>query len=169
MKFLNLLFYVIWLFLIAVLQPTLIYAIEIMSITPNLFLIFVICTAMTRGKKTGAICGAVFGLVFDLLTGRMIGVNSILYMYAGLFAGLLCERFISGSGSTVAAALVFVMSLLCGLLYYIAYSMAWGDIGFFIALVRVILPESIYCAILGFVLYLPIVKSFGLIKRGYGV
>ncbi len=169
MKFINILFYAIWLFLIAVLQPTLISSIGIFGIAPNLFLVFIVAAAMIKGKKTGAVCGFVYGLVFDLLVGRMIGVNALLYMYAGLFAGLLCERFISGTGCVVAAVLVFAISLVCGTIYYIVYNMVWGDMGFWLAIGRVILPEAVYSAILGFVVYRPTEKSFGLIAGRYGI
>ncbi len=169
MRILRVLFYAIWLFIIAVLQPTLIGAISVFGISPNLFLIFITIAAILKGKRTGAICGIIFGLVFDLIIGRMIGVNAILYMYAGLFAGLLCERFISGTGCVTGAMIVFVISLVCGIVYYIVYNMVWGDIGFWLALIRIIIPEAVYSAVLCFVVYRPIEKSFGLIKNRYGL
>lgn len=169
MKFIKILFYVLWLFLIAVLQPTLIRSIGIFGISPNLFLVFIVAASMIKGKKTGAICGFVYGLVFDLLIGRMIGVNALLYMYAGLFAGLLCERFIRGTGCAVAAVLVFAISLICGIIYYVVYNMVWGDMGFWLAIIRVVLPECVYSAILSFVIYRPTEKSFDLIAVRYGI
>ena len=169
MKALKVLFYGIWLFAIAILQPTLISAISIFGVAPDLFLVFVVAAAMLRGKRAGAICGVSSGLVFDLLIGRMIGVNAILFMYAGLFAGLVCEKFISGTGSVAGAVIVFAISLLCGIIYYIAYNMVWGDIGFWTALIRIVIPESIYSAILCFVVFRPIEKSFKLITGRYGL
>lgn len=169
MKVLNVLFYAIWLFAIAVLQPTLISSISIFGIGPNLFLVFIVAAAMIKGKKTGAVCGFVYGIAFDLIIGRMIGVNALIYMYAGLFAGILCERFISGTGSIAGVVIVFAISMLCGIIYYIAYNMVWGDLGFWMALTRVIILESLYSAVLCFIIYRLIEKSFGLINRRYGI
>lgn len=165
MKILNIIFYAVWLLIAAVLQPTVMRWIEIFGTSPNVFLIFVISAALIRGKKSGAICGLVFGLTLDMIVGRMIGVNALIFMYAGFFVGILCERFISGTGILTAAVIMLSMSLLCGIVYYIAYSMVWGDIGFWRALFRVILPEALYTGVLGLLLFVPIRKSFRIIQK----
>ncbi len=165
MKILNIIFYAVWLLIAALLQPTVMRWIAIFGIGPNIFLIFVIATALICGKKAGAVCGLVFGLTLDMLVGRMIGVNALVFLYAGFFVGILCERFISGTGTLAAAVIMLSMSILCGIAYYIAYSMVWGDIGFFKALFRVVLPEALYTGVLGLLLFAPIRKSFRLIRR----
>ncbi|MBQ3573687.1 MAG: rod shape-determining protein MreD, partial [Clostridia bacterium] len=114
MKILNIIFYAVWLLIVALLQPTVIRWIEIFGIGPNIFLIFVIAAALICGKKAGAVCGLVFGLTLDMLVGRMIGVNALIFLYAGFFVGILCERFISGSGTLVAAVITLSASVLCG-------------------------------------------------------
>lgn len=169
MKVLNIIFYAVWLLIVAVLQPTVMRWIEIFGTSPNIFLIFVIATALICGKKAGAVCGLVFGLTLDMLVGRMIGVNALIFLYAGFFVGILCERFISGSGTLVAAVITLSAAILCGIVYYIAYSMVWGDIGFWGALLRVILPESLYTGVLSLVLFVPIRKSFRLIQKRNGM
>ena len=165
MKILNIIFYAVWLLIAALLQPTVMRWIEIFGTSPNIFLIFVIAAALICGKKAGAVCGLVFGLTLDMLVGRMIGVNALIFLYAGFFVGILCERFISGPGSLTAAVIIFAMSLLGGIVYYIAYSMVWGDIGFWGALFRVVLPEALYTGVLGLLLFVPIRKSFRLIQK----
>lgn len=165
MKILDIIFYAVWLLIAALLQPTVMRWMEIFGIGPNIFLIFVIAAALIRGKRAGAVCGLVFGLVLDMLVGRMIGVNALIFMYAGFLVGILCERFISGTESLTAAVIIFSMSLLCGIVYYIAYSMVWGDIGFFKGIFRVVLPEALYTGVLGLLLFAPIRKSFRLIQN----
>ena len=59
----RIIFYVIWLLLLAVFQPTLARGIELWGIAPNLFLCFVVMAGFFRGKYEGAVCGMVFGLV----------------------------------------------------------------------------------------------------------
>ncbi len=165
MKFLNILFYAIWLVILAVLQPTLIRWLGIFDISPNIFMIFIVAAAFIRGKGAGAVCGLVLGFVLDLMVGRLIGVYALIFMYAGLAAGILCERYISASGSIAAGIVIFAASLICGILYYIAYSMMWGDMGFFRAIYRVILPEALYTGVLGMLVFAPIRKSFRLISK----
>ena len=77
----GVLFYAVWLIVLVIIQPTVIQWISVFGISPDMFLIFVICAASEKGRESGAVCGFVFGLVFDMMIGRMPGVNAILYMY----------------------------------------------------------------------------------------
>lgn len=165
MKIKKFIFYAVWIILIAVLQPTLFSALKIFGIAPDIFLVFVVATAFLRGKTEGAVCGAVCGLVFDFLAGRLIGVNALIFMYAGFCVGMIKERYISGAGAITVGVITAIVSLVCSFVYYIAYSMVSGDIGFFAALIRIILPGAIYTAIAGVVLFIPIEKSFKLIEN----
>lgn len=164
MKKFTILFYLVWLLIIAVFQPTVVSWIRIFGVSPDLFLIFVICAAMLRGMWDGAICGFVFGLTLDMIIGRMIGMNAILYMYVGLATGMLNERYISSDSATTDAVFVFANALLCGILYFAAYKMVWGNLRFVTAFIKTILPKAVYSAAAAFVLFIPMRKSFGLIK-----
>ncbi len=165
MRIKSIIFYAVWLLIFIIFQPTLIGWIGIFGISPNIFLVFVVAAAFLRGKKEGAVCGAVFGLVFDLLAGRMVGLSGIIFMYIGAGIGAATEQFLNSSGAVASAVVSFAASFVYAFVYYIAYSMVFGDMGFLTALVRVILPEAVYTAVLGWVLFVPIRKSFGLIKR----
>lgn len=165
MRFLNFIFYTVWLLILAVLQTTVAQWIGMFGISPNLFLVFIVSAAFLRGKAAGAVCGAVFGLVFDMLIGRLIGINALIFMYVGFFSGILCERFINGTGSIMAAVAILALSAISGIIYYIAYSMVYGDIGFWRALIRVVIPEAIYTSVVGMLIFAPIRKSFGIISR----
>lgn len=157
-------FYAVWLTVITTLQPTLFSALKIFGIAPNIFLLFVIAAAFIRGKTEGAVCGAVFGLVFDLLAGRLIGVNILIFMYAGYCVGMIKERYIGGAGAITFGVIAAIVSLVCSICYYAVYSMAVSDIGFFAALIRIILPEAVYTALIGVILFIPTEKSFKLIS-----
>ena len=165
MRIKSIIFYAIWLLIFIILQPTLFEWIGVFGISPNVFLVFVVLTALLRGKRAGAVCGAVFGLVFDLLTGRMVGFSGIIFMYIGAGIGMAAEQFLNSSGASVSAVVLFVASFVYTFVYYIAYSMMFGDMGFLTALLRVILPEAVYNSLLGWVMFVPIRKSFGKIKR----
>lgn len=165
MRVKSIIFYAVWLFVLTIFQPTLIQAISVFGISPNVYLVFIVMTAFLRGKKEGAICGAIFGLIFDLLIGRLVGLSGILFMYLAFAVGVAEERFLNNSEVIMVSVVVFITSLLYGIVYYIAYSMVWGDIGFITAVFRVVLLESIYTTIIGFILFLPIRKSFSLIEK----
>lgn len=160
----SVIFYAVWLLVLALIQPTAVQWIRIFGVSPDLFLIFVICTGLLRDKREGAVIGFVFGLVLDMMVGRMVGLSAIVYMYLGLLTGLLRDHFVS-DGVIVCAITVFVAALIYNIVYYIGYLIAWGDLGFGIALIRTILPKALYTGIAGFILCVPIGKSFNLLER----
>lgn len=165
MRILKIIFYAIWLFVLTVFQPTLIQWIGIFGISPNIFLVFVVAASFLQGKEEGAVCGFIFGLAFDMMTGRMVGLSAIVFMYIALAAGVFKERFYNGSGSVSVAVLTAAASGVYGFVYYIAYYMVWGDISLALALLRVIMPEVLYTTVTGFILFVPIRKSFSIFGR----
>lgn len=160
----SIIFYAVWLLVLVIIQPTAVQWIRIFGVSPDLFLIFVICTGLIRDKREGAVIGFVFGLVLDMMVGRMVGLSAIVYMYLGLLTGLLRDHFVS-DGAIVCAITVFIAALIYNIIYYIGYFIAWGDLGFGIALIRIILPKALYTGIAGFILCVPIGKSFNLLER----
>ncbi len=164
MKILKFVFYIVWILILAVLQPTLGRGIEIFSIAPNMFLCFIIISALFRGKFEGGICGAVFGLVYDMLIGKLIGVNCLIYFYLGFGAGLLGEHFFSGTKRLSGMGTIFIGTLVAGVLYYIANLMVGMEIGFLTAVFRITLVEAVYNTIFGLILYFPIMGTMKLMR-----
>lgn len=162
MRLREIIFYAVWLIILVILQPTLMQWIGIFGISPNAYLVFVVAAAFTCGKSTAVWVGAIFGLIYDFTVGRAIGISGLMFMYIGLATGFAEERFLSNSGASATAVVTFIMSFVYGIVYYIAYATVWGDMGFWYALGRVILPECLYTAVLGFVIINPIRKSFTL-------
>ena len=160
----NFIFYAVWLLVLVLIQPTAVQWIRIFGVSPDLFIIFVICAGLRRDKWEGAVVGFIFGMVFDMLVGRMIGLGAVIYMYSGFLTSLLRERFVS-DGCIVCSIIIFIAALVCNLIYYIGYYITWGDLGFGIALIRTILPKALYTGIAGLVICVPVGKSFNLIER----
>lgn len=165
MRLREIIFYSVWLIVFVILQPTLMQWIGIFGISPNAYLVFVVATAFACGKSTAACVGAIFGLIYDFTVGRAIGISGLMFMYIGLATGFAEERFLSNSGAVTTAVVTFIMSFVYGIVYYIVYATVWGDMGFWYAIGRVILPECLYTAVLGFVLINPVRKSFTLTDR----
>ncbi len=160
----QIIFYLIWLLLLAILQPTLARGIELWGIAPNLILSFVIIAGFFRGKTEGAICGIIFGLLYDLLIGRMIGVNSLCYLYLGYGSGILSERFFSGRKRVAVMLVSAVATILAGLFYYFARLAIHGDVGFVAAFFRIALPESLYNSGMSFLMCFPVVGMMKLMR-----
>ncbi len=163
MKIIKVIFYAVWLFVLALLQPTFFSAISVFGISPNIFLAFVVITAGLKGRGEGAIIGAIFGFVYDLLIGQIIGFNALVYMYVGWLSGILKEKYISIDGVVIASITTAVVSLICSVIYYFAYSLIY-DIGFFFSIYRIIIPEALYTGIVTLILFVPVSKSFNIIK-----
>lgn len=156
--------YAVCLLLAAVLQPTVVQWISVGGISLNLFLIFTVCSGLNRGKVSGAVCGCLFGLVFDLLTGRMIGISGICYMYAGFVTGIIKESILKSDGCVSAAVFTACAGFVCGIVYFFAYGFAYGSPGFFRGIIRTVIPAAVYSGIGAFILARPIRFCFGLIN-----
>ena len=156
----RILFYAIWLLILAVFQPTLARGIEICGIAPNLFLCFVIMCGFSRGKYEASVCGIIFGLAYDLLVGRIIGVSSLIYLYLGFGSGILSERFASSSKRVAGALSAAIGTILAAMVYFLANRFVY-DVSFVTAVFRIAFPEAIYNATVSFLLTFPM---FGMMK-----
>lgn len=161
----NVLFYAVWLVVLIILQPTAVQWISVFGISPDMFLIFVICAASLRGRQSGAICGFVFGLAFDMLIGRMIGLNAILYMYTGFAAGVLKESVIQSESRFSSMIFVLAAAFVCRTVYLFAYSAAYGSPGLLNGMCRTVIPGAVYTAAAAFILGGAVKRSFGLISE----
>ena len=70
------------------LQSTLIPAIAVGGIRPDLVLVVVVSAALADGKETGILCGIFGGLLQDLLSAGPFGVNTLSKMLVGLLVGI---------------------------------------------------------------------------------
>lgn len=161
----TVIFYAVWLAILVIIQPTAVQWISVFGISPDLFIVFVICAALLRGKTHGAVCGFIFGMALDLMTGRMIGLSAVLYMYAGFAAGVLKESFISSESRLGSAAFVLGAAFACSAVYMAAYSAAYGSPGLLYGICGTVLPKALYSAAAAFVFSPLIRRSFGLIAE----
>lgn len=160
----RILFYLLWLMLLAVLQPTLGSGIAVFSIAPNLFYAFIVLIGLYRGKTEGAVCGIVFGLVYDILIGRLIGVSSLCGLYLGFGAGILGQHFFSGAKRIAAMGAIAVGTVLASMVYAAAILMTGGSVPFWTAMLRIAVPEGVYSGLIGWLLSFPMVASMKLFK-----
>lgn len=138
------------------LQCSLIPAISIASVSPNLMIVFVVSFGLMRGKRSGMIIGFVCGLMTDLmfmvLDNYIIGFHAIIYMYIGYFCGY-CYRIFYDDDVKMPVFLTAVSDLCYGLLVYGMQFLLRGRVNFFYYLRRIILPEVVYTILLTLVCY----------------
>lgn len=152
----------VWLLVLAALQPTLLNYIKICGAKPNLFLIFIVIMALLSGKRDGAVVGAAFGLMFDLLTGKMIGLHAVLYMYLGFFFGLMSENVLKKPTVIISALAVLIASPLTGCAEFLFRTFRVAELPFFYSFMYTILPEMIYSTVFSIPVYWILKKTAGI-------
>ena len=147
----------VFLLVISVVQTTVLRSIEIFGVVPNLIVVSVICYALMRGDFRGIIFGSIAGAVLDLLSGRMVGMNTILCSTMALLCACLFDSLFNNN-SFVASVFVLWISAIYEFLIYVFYFLFWGNTDFVFALIYKILPCAVYNAAAAFVIY-PIMRK----------
>lgn len=134
------------------LQSTVIEAIAIGRIKPNLLLILCVSMGLMRGRKSGLWTGFFCGMLTDLFYGSIFGVYALLYMYAGYLSGYAC-RIYYDNDVKVPAVLAAIMDFFYGLGVYALQFLLRGRMDFLLYLRRIILPEILYTVFLTWIVY----------------
>lgn len=140
---LRLLRIAVTMWLLVVLQTTLVPPLRIAGVGPDLPLLLVLLLALQEGAAGGALAGFLAGLFVDLNAPQALGVTSLVNALVGFGVGLLGEHLVRNSAPTrlvVALAATFVRGL--GLVI----ATEPGDLGHL--LFRSVLPGAIYTAVI---------------------
>ena len=147
-----------FLILFTALQSTWLNGIEILNVTPNLTLIYIIVVSCFCGRAEGASIGFVFGLMLDLMTGKIWGIYAILGMIMGFSVSNFCERLYGQKNIIFTLVLVLIGSLLFELVYYLICFFSVENISLKYALLWVVLPEGVFNTVVAVPLYLVVRK-----------
>lgn len=134
------------------LQSTVIEAISIGLIKPNLILILCVSMGLMRGRKSGLWTGFFCGVLTDLFYGSIFGFYALLYMYVGYLSGYAC-RIYYDNDIKVPLVLVTIMDFIYGLGVYGLQFLLRGRLDFLLYLQRIILPEILYTVFLTLIVY----------------
>jgi rod shape-determining protein MreD len=147
-------------FAAAVLQATMLGAIDIGGGRPDLLLVAIVAIALARGTTVGAIAGFVGGLLFDLATFGTLGVTSLLLTFAGYWIGRYGET--TGRGRTHAPLLsVLVMTIAYAVAGYVLHTILGDTVS-----ARVALVDALFPALMGnLLLAVPVHALVGRILR----
>jgi len=134
----------VFMLIFSVFQATWLDYIEVFSVKPNMFLVYVIIICSFCKKSEGAGVGFAFGIVLDMLIGRFWGLNALFMMLLGFFTAHFCERLLRDNNLLISLLLVFVVSFLYETLYGIISYPVLGNSGLGPMFLKIIIPESFY-------------------------
>lgn len=135
-----------------VLQSTIFPYFEILGKVPNTGLIIVVIIALARGRYYGGLFGMLIGLLQDILFSSTIGVNSLIYFFAGYLIGYVEDTFARDSVINI-----IIFTALATIYYNIFYSLHMyflnKPVTFIFAVESVFSFEVVYNCIVAIILY----------------
>ncbi len=134
------------------LQCSVLQAVSVATISPNLLLVLTVSFALMRGKREGIFVGFLGGLLTDLFSGGVLGFHALLYAWVGFLTGFCCRIFYDDD-IKMPVLLVCASDLAVNLAEYLFRFLLRGRMDFFFYLGRIIIPEIIYTAILTILCY----------------
>jgi rod shape-determining protein MreD len=133
--------------LFALLETTVVPFLRVLGVGPNLILLQVAAVALFRGSMAGAALGIAGGAALDLWRGQALGLFALSAGATGYLLGLLEPRLFKDNLLVpVAAALAGTVLFQGGFLLLSSFAGQSFPVG--AALVRVVLPEAVYNAVL---------------------
>ncbi|MDR2371096.1 MAG: rod shape-determining protein MreD [Treponema sp.] len=120
----NVIWTVVFSFVAAVLQSTLLRRLALFRAVPDLALCIVVYSAYVNGVMTGQLSGFFSGILIDFISAAPLGLNPLIRTLAGALAGFMKGTFFLGAvflpmvlcaaATLLKAAVLFVLHLLFG-------------------------------------------------------
>lgn len=126
----------------------------ILSVLPDIFLVYVVCVGLLDGSITAGLVGLIGGLFIDTTAGSVLGMYTFVYLLIGLLCGIKVREL---ENDNVLKPLVFTAAatLISGVLIMVITKLSGTYIAFFYGFVRYYLPAILYnCIILEVVYFL---------------
>lgn len=155
-KAVKCLFVALYVFLLLIIQTTVLDGLRIFGVMPNLLLVAVICYSLITSDVKGLAFGAVCGLLLDITGGRIIGINTILCTYASFCCVWMCDKLYNNN-EIIATIFAFIITFVYSIIVYFFNFIIWGESDILFVLLRKIIPEMIYNGVLAIFVY-PITK-----------
>ncbi len=143
-------------FVLIVLQTTVIRGIEVFHVVPNLLVVMVVCYSLLHEDYSALVVGAICGLLLDIHGGRSVGMNALLCTLLAYLCVCVSGNLYNNN-SLVAMVFVLFLSIAYELIIYIFYFAIWGHGSFVYALLYKILPGAVYNSLVTILLY-PLVR-----------
>ncbi len=137
-------------------ESTLLQYTRIYGVKPDFSIMIIVAYAIIRGSSYGAFIGLGIGLLIDTMYGRVIGVNAFSYMVTGYIIGQSHENVFKDSyiPPFIFNAAAIIISQHCFILFsYFSRNFSSIGIPYIGMLLKVILPQAAYNAIVGLMVY----------------
>lgn len=135
-----------------VLQSTVFQAIQIRGIMPNTAVVIIVSYALLRGSVEGAITGFFSGLLQDIFFGTSLGFFTCLGMLTGYFSGKASQNFYR-ENYLIPLLLCTSATFLYECFVYSTSFLFRGNLNFFYYFQSLILPETVYTAVISMIIY----------------
>ena len=138
-------------FLVVIIQSTLIPLIDIKGVVPDLVLIFIVYWSCPKGRRQGVVWGFLGGILQDLALGTTAGIFALsksLACYLAFSFPWNCQR----SDTLLMSIMLFVAAFLHQIVYFIFTSVK-AEAGFLALFLRYGFPSVLYTLFLGFFIY----------------
>lgn len=129
-------------------QWSVVPALSVGGVTPDLPLIVTVFLALRRGPEAGCLAGFVAGFLQDIAGGGLIGVQALTKALAGFAMGLLVGRLWVASPLVQVPALV-LLTIAEGLARYFLLQLFHFPAPLGGLMLHVILPQALYNGFLG--------------------
>lgn len=143
--------------LFAIIQISALNYIELLNVKPNILLVSVILLALYKGSRAGLEAGIIAGLLYDVSSTGTFGVSTLSFMLCGYAVGLL-GRNVYEENLVLRSLIVFIFSLANGLIYYFVSSIFQAMPPFVPSIKHIILPYSLYTALISPLIFLILKK-----------
>lgn len=139
-------------FICFILQCTVLPAVSIASIKPNILIILAASFGLMGGKREGIFVGFVSGLLMDIFFPGIIGFNTLILTYIGYLNGF-CYRIFYDDDIKMPVILIAASDFSYGILVYVFQFLLRGRVDFFFYLRRIIIPEVIFTMLVTILCY----------------
>lgn len=143
---------IICIILALLLQTTIFRKLALSDVVPNLLLVVTVTYAYLRGRTSGLFIGFLCGLLIDCAYGSVVGLYAFILMTIGFVIGF-CPKIYFRNSLVLPLILIAVSDLVYGLYSYITEFLMRGRLHFTFYFIHRILPEVVYTAIVGIVVY----------------
>ena len=147
-----------------ILQNTVLKALELGAITPNLLLVITAAFGFIGGRKDGMFMGVFCGLFLDIFYGHLFGYYILLYTLIGYVNGFFHAIFYD-MDIKQPMFLIALSDLAYGLIQYFFLFLLRGRFDFGFYFTNVIIPEFLYTIVLILLFYRGILRIYEKLDR----
>lgn len=147
------------LFLVYLLQVNIFNSFTIAGISPNLFVIYILCIGLFANPILGISFGILTGLSLDLLYGRSIGISAVMLCIIA-YLGAYFDKNFSKENKLTIMFMVAGATLIYELGAYFLSSLILEFDRELMYFTKIVIIEIFYNIILSIILY-PLIQKFG--------